>query len=139
LEDNLKQYTDNLIPDLSDYATKEYVDTNEPYLSSCLAKTDMFYEGDPTNETRIKYNSNPDDGYNQKNNIYIGGSCTGTTLANDYQSVIIGYGSKNTKFRNSIAIGAYCNNNTPDYIKFWTGNDLTTSSLTGVQFGNIIW
>jgi hypothetical protein len=119
----------------------------------------MFYEGDPTNEIRIKYNFNPDDGYNQKNNIYVGGSYTGTTLAQDYQSVIIGYNSKNTKYKNvlignniqnnfslylivigfgalvngsygtiigcyakgstnSIAIGAYCNNNTSNYIKF---------------------
>jgi hypothetical protein len=179
LEDSLKQYTDNSIPNLSNYATKEYVNTNEPDLSSCLAKTDMFYEGDPTNEIRIKYNSNPDDGYNQKNNIYVGENYTGTTLIYDYQSVVIGYGSKNTRYKNvlignhtqntlsystvvgfgafvkgsygttigcyakgyanSIAIGAYCNNNTTNYIKFWTGNDYTTSSLTGVQFGNIIF
>jgi hypothetical protein len=178
LEESLKQYTDDSIQDLSDYDTKEYVDTNEPDLSSCLAKTDIFYEGDLTNEIRIKYNSNTDDGYNQKNNICVGGSYTGTTLTYDFQSVVIGYGSKNTRFKNeligthtqntssysiivgfgaqvngsygttigcyakestnSITIGAYCNNNTANYIKFWAGNDYTTSSLTGVQFGNII-
>jgi hypothetical protein len=156
------------------------VDTNESDLSGCLVKTDMFYEGDLIKEIRIKYNFNPDDGYNQKNNICIGGSYTGTTLVQDYQSVVIGYGSKNTRYKNmlignhtqnnsssystvigfgaqvngsygttigcyakgstnSIAIGAYCNNNTANNTKFWPGNDYTTSSLTGVQFGNIIF
>jgi hypothetical protein len=137
----------------------------------------MFYEGEPTNEIRVKYNFNPKDGYNQKNSICIWGEYIGTTLTNDYQSVVIEHGTKNTRFKNvlignhtqntlsystvvgfgaqvnescgttigcyvkgstqSIVIGTYCNN-TANYIKFWTGNDYTTSRLTGVQFGNII-
>jgi hypothetical protein len=38
-----------------------------------------------------------------------------------------------------IAIGGQCNNTTANYIKFWVGNDSTTSTLAGVQFRNIIF
>jgi hypothetical protein len=63
-----KEYVDTAVDsiDLSDYATKEYVDSNEPDLTNCLAKSDMFYEGDPTKDIRIKYNSTPVDTYNHE-------------------------------------------------------------------------
>jgi hypothetical protein len=49
--------------------------------------------------------------------------------------VVIGY---NVTTSSGIAIGGQCNNTTSNYIKFWIGNDSTTSILAGVQFGNII-
>jgi hypothetical protein len=50
-------------------------------------------------------------------------------------AVAIGYNATTSQ---GIAIGGQCNNTTANYIKFWIGNDSTTSTLAGVQFGNII-
>jgi hypothetical protein len=67
---------------LSDYATKNEL----PDLSNCITKLNTFYEGDPTKDIRIKYNSSPADSYNHENNIYIGGSFVdATTLTYDSQ------------------------------------------------------
>jgi hypothetical protein len=63
LETNLKQYADNSIPDLSDYATKEeipdlsnYATKREiPDLTDYLTKTEMYYEVDFKKHLRIKY------------------------------------------------------------------------------------
>jgi hypothetical protein len=38
------------------------------------------------------------DGYNHKNNIYIGGKYTGVEISNNYNSVIIGYNGNNTNY-----------------------------------------
>jgi hypothetical protein len=57
------------IQDLSGYATKEYVDSNEPDLSSCVSKTEMYYEGNITKDIRIKYNAPSTSSFNHKNNI----------------------------------------------------------------------
>jgi Ca2+-binding RTX toxin-like protein len=134
LEDNLKQYSDDAIPDLSEtlpidvsgitghnpddkLVVKEYVDTvvssidlseyatkdELPNLSNCLTKSDMFYEGDPTKDIRIKYNSTPADSYNHENNIYIGGSFTNaSTITYDSQNIVIGHGAKNDRFKNVL-------------------------------------
>jgi hypothetical protein len=92
-----KRYVDGLIPNLSVYATKEEI----PDLSDYATKTEMYYEGNPKKDLRIKYHADRSDNeVSHKNNIYI-------TTANS--------------------------------IKFWVGNDSTTSTLTEVQFGNIIF
>jgi hypothetical protein len=62
----------------------------------------MFYEGNPTKYIRIKYDSTSVDTYNHENNIYIGGSYNSTTLMNDSQNVVIGYGAKNERFKNVL-------------------------------------
>jgi hypothetical protein len=49
----------------------------------------------------------------------------------------IGYNAKTTSSR--IVIGGQCNNITANSIKFWVGNDSTTSTLIEVRFGNIIF
>jgi hypothetical protein len=72
LEDSLKLYTDEAIesipqPDLTNYATKDEI----PDLTDCLTNSDLYYEGDPTKDIRIKYNSIPINTYNHENNIYI--------------------------------------------------------------------
>jgi hypothetical protein len=103
LEFNLKQYTDESIdsipqPDLTDYATKDEI----PDLSDYLTKNEMYYEGDPTKDIRIKYNSIPVDAYNHENNIYIGGNYDSSTLVDDYQNVVIGHGAKSGMFKNVL-------------------------------------
>jgi hypothetical protein len=67
---NLSNYaTKDEIPDLSDYETKEEI----PDITECLTKTEMYYEGDPKKDLRIKYQSDRSDNEaNHKNNIYIG-------------------------------------------------------------------
>jgi hypothetical protein len=52
-------------------------------------------------------------------------------------AVVIGYNAKTTS--SGITKGGQCNNTTANSIKFWVGNDSTTSTLTEVQFGNIIF
>jgi hypothetical protein len=49
----------------------------------------------------------------------------------------IGYNAKVTG--TGIAIGAYSDCTTENYIKFWIGSSSTTSTLGAVQFGNIIF
>jgi hypothetical protein len=247
LEVNLKHYTDTAVdsvdlsdyakkdelPDLPDYVTKKYVDSNELDLSSCVSKTEMYYEGDSTKDIRIKYNTLSTSSFDHKNNIYIGGSYDGRTDASAYQNIVIGPGAKSKSYQgviigcdsqnnsnsvvighdsastfnsvvvgsrsqamsssvaigtectnttacatsvgykaisiqgytvalgylaqtrgvyciavgtnaqatgnNAIAIGNNCVNSTQGLIKFWSGLNSTTSSLTGVQFGNIIF
>jgi hypothetical protein len=39
----------------------------------------------------------------------------------------------------TIAIGNNCNNATQGLVKFWSGVSSTNNSITGVQFGNIIF
>jgi hypothetical protein len=70
-----------------------------PDLSNCLAKSDMFFEGDPTNEIRIHYNSTPTDSYNHKNNIFIGGKYDGVEMSNNYNNIIIGYNENNSNYK----------------------------------------
>jgi hypothetical protein len=72
-----KEYVDTAVDSiyLSDYATKYEL----PDLANYIAKSDMFYEGDPTKDIRIKYNSTPIDTYNHENNVYIGGSFVNAT------------------------------------------------------------
>jgi hypothetical protein len=80
-----KEYVDTVVSsiDLSDYATKDEL----PDLSNCITKSNMFFEGDPTKDIRIKYNSTPADSYNHENNIYIGGSFTNSsTITYDSQN-----------------------------------------------------
>jgi hypothetical protein len=115
-----KEYVDTAVNsiDLSDYATKEYVDSNEPDLSNCITKSDMFFECNTEKDIRIKYNSTPVDAYNNESNIYIGGNFNGTTSTHDYHSVVIGLGAKNTMFKN-----------------VWIGNNSQVTSAFSTELG----
>jgi hypothetical protein len=109
---------------LSDYATKEYLDSNEQDLSSCVSKTKMYYEGDPTKEIRIKYNTPSTSSFDHENNIYIGGSYNGTTDTNDYQNIVIGHRSKSNSYK-GVLIGCDSQNSSNSVV---IGN--STSSTT---------
>jgi hypothetical protein len=56
-------------------------------------------------EIRIQHNAMPADGYNYKNNIYIGGKYADVEMTNNYNSVIIGYNGTNTNYKN-VLIGS---------------------------------
>jgi hypothetical protein len=104
LEDNLKHYTDAAVDsgDLSDYATKDEL----PDLSNCVSKSEMYYEGDPTKDVRIKYKTQEvDSEANHKNNICIGGFFSEEGLLdNDYKNVVIGNAAANLSY-NNVVIG----------------------------------
>jgi hypothetical protein len=104
LEDNLKQNTDEAIdsipqPDLTDYATKDEI----PDLTNYATKLDLYYDGDPKKDLRIKYHADrTENEANHKNNIYIGGSFYGSGTGSDWQNVIIGHCSITYSYRNVI-------------------------------------
>jgi hypothetical protein len=66
LEESLRQYTDDEIPDLSDFVTKDEIpdlsnyapkdeNPNEPDLSSYLRKEYIFFDGNTSNEVTATY------------------------------------------------------------------------------------
>jgi serine acetyltransferase len=83
---------------MTDYGAKEEI----PDLTSYLKKSYIFFSGDTTKEIHIQANVTPADGYNHKNNIYIGESFTVVEMTNDYNSVIIGYNGNNTNYKNVL-------------------------------------
>jgi hypothetical protein len=95
-----KRYVDQSIPNLSKYATKDEI----PDLTEYAIKIEMYYEGDPKKDLRIKYQADRSDNEaNHKNNIYIGGFFTNEeSPANDWQNVIIGLCSTTYSYRNVI-------------------------------------
>jgi hypothetical protein len=102
LENNLKHYTDAVFDsvDLFDYVVKdELLD-----LLICVPKSEMYYEGDPTKDVRIKYNAPSTSSFDHKNNIYIGGSYNGITYNSDYQNIVIGHGVQSKNY-GSVIIG----------------------------------
>jgi hypothetical protein len=135
-------------PDLSEFATKEYVDekiedipppdlteTLADYvltstfntkiadyaLSSSLAdyapssslaaymstedfNNQMFYEGDPSKDLRIKYAMTGSTGatLTHDNNVYLGGKYNGTSSSSDFQNTVIGSNAEGKEYRSTV-------------------------------------